>query len=71
NTSAAETAADLRRLIESAGNDDAERARRERLLDHLQTAENTEPLALAKYSFDRVRDISVATCAATAGKLKS
>lgn len=59
----AETTADLNRLIEAAGADETERQRRERLLHHLQTTENTEPLALAKYSFDRVRDISVATCA--------
>jgi hypothetical protein len=62
NNNAAETAADLRRLIAAAGTDEAERARRERLLNHLQTTDNTEPLALAKYSFDRVRDLSVATC---------
>jgi hypothetical protein len=62
NNNPAETGADLRRLIESAGDDEAERARRERLLDHLQTTENPEPLALAKYSFDRLRDLSVARC---------
>lgn len=64
NNNAAETVADLQRLIEAAGDDKAERARRERLLHHLQTTENTEPLALAKYSFDRLRDLSVATCEA-------
>jgi hypothetical protein len=63
NNNVADTAADLQRLIEAAGDDDAERTRRERLLNHLQTTEHTEPLALAKYSFDRVRDLSVATCA--------
>jgi|GEM_PF-481850 len=63
NNNAGETAADLHRLIEAAGADEAERGRRERLLRHLETTENTEPLALAKYSFDRVRDLSVATCA--------
>ncbi len=62
NNSTVETAADLQRLIEATGGDEAERGRRERLLQHLQTTENPEPLALAKYSFDRVRDISVATC---------
>lgn len=63
NNNVAETTADLNRLIEAAGSDETERQRRERLLHHLQTTENTEPLALAKYSFDRVRDISLATCA--------
>lgn len=62
NNNPGETVADLRRLIESAGDDETERARRERLLDHLQTTENPEPLALAKYSFDRLRDLSVARC---------
>ncbi len=60
NNDAVETGADLQRLIEAARNDGAERDRRERLLHHLQTTENTEPLALAKYSFDRVRSLSVA-----------
>ena len=63
NNNAEKTADDLRRLIEAAGDDEAERARRERLLHHLQTTENVEPLALAKYSFDRARDRSLAACA--------
>ena len=67
NNNAADTAADLRRLIEASGNDEMERARRERLLNHLQTTEHAEPLALAKYSFDRVRRLSVATCGGTDG----
>ena len=62
NNNVTDTEADLRRLIEAAGNDEEERARRERLLHHLQTTENTEPLALAKYSFERVRTLSLATC---------
>ncbi len=62
NNNVADTAADLNQLIEAAGNDAPERARRERLLRHLQTTEHTEPLALAKYSFDRVRRLSVETC---------
>jgi hypothetical protein len=62
NNNAAETAADLHRLIEAAREDETERARRERLLHHLQTTDNPEPLALAKYSFDRVRRLSLATC---------
>jgi hypothetical protein len=66
NNNVAETVADLHRLIEAVRDDEAERTRRERLLQHLQTAENHEPLALAKYSFDRVRDLSVATCGGAA-----
>lgn len=62
NKNDAETAADLHRLIEAADHDEAERARRERLLHHLQTTENTEPLALAKHSFERVRTLSLAVC---------
>jgi len=61
NNNAGATAADLHQLIEAAGDAD-ERARRERLLHHLQTTENTEPLALAKYSFERVRTLSLAAC---------
>ena len=70
NNDAAATTADLRRLIEAAGDDETERARRERLLHHLQTTEHAEPLALAKYSFDRVRDLSVATCGGKSSNLK-
>ncbi len=66
NNNAAETAADLRRLIEASGDDATERARRERLLHHLQTTQNAEPLALAKYSYDRVRTLSLATCGGAA-----
>lgn len=62
NNNAAETVADLGRLIEAAGADETERARRERLLHHLQTTDNPEPLALAKYSLERVRSLSLATC---------
>lgn len=62
NANPSETADDLRRLIEAAGHDEAERDRRERLLQHLLTAENTEPLALAKYSYERVRTLSLAKC---------
>ena len=61
NKDTAATVADLQRLIEAAGDDEEERTRRERLLHHLQTAENSEPLALAKYSLDRVRNLSEPT----------
>ncbi len=55
NETRAETEADLRALILSAGADEKERARRERLLRHLLASENPEPLELAKYSFDRAQ----------------
>jgi hypothetical protein len=54
NNAQDETEADLRSLI-ARTDDPAEKARRERLLDHLQTTDRKEPLDLAKYSFERVR----------------
>ena len=53
NESKAQTEEDLRALIAQAGTDEAEKERRERLLRHLQSTEQTAPLELAKYSFDR------------------
>lgn len=58
NLTREETEADLRHLIDTA-QDEKERARRERLLRHLQTTEKAEPLDLAKYSFARARAICV------------
>ena len=52
NSAREETEDDLRALIARAS-DPAEKARRERLLHHLQTTDRPEPLDLAKYSFDR------------------
>lgn len=51
--SKAEVEEELRGLIARAGHDEQERARRERLLRHLQTTDRSEPLELAKYSLDR------------------
>ncbi|MGA9770763.1 MAG: hypothetical protein WBV94_17105 [Blastocatellia bacterium] len=48
-----ETEKDLLRLIAASGKDETERARRERLLGHLQSVDNPEPLELAKYSLAR------------------
>jgi hypothetical protein len=59
NRTAAETEEDLRALIAASGNDEAERARRERLLSYLRSAESAEPLELAKYSLDRARTLSL------------
>jgi hypothetical protein len=44
---------DLRELISAAGADAAEKARRERLLRHLQATDKPHPLELAKYSLER------------------
>jgi len=53
NETRAEAEKDLRRLIDAAGDDARERARRERLLGHLQEVGEAEPLELAKYSLER------------------
>jgi hypothetical protein len=53
NETIAETEDDLRRLINEAGTDDREKARRERLLGHLQRTNDAEALELAKYSIQR------------------
>lgn len=53
NETVAETQEDLRKLINEAGTDEREKARRERLLDHLQRTDAAEPLELAKYSIQR------------------
>jgi hypothetical protein len=45
--------ADLRNLINAAGADANEKARRERLLRHLELVEKPHPLELAKYSLQR------------------
>ncbi len=49
----AETEDDLRKLINEAGTDGREKARRERLLGYLQGNNDAEPLELAKYSIQR------------------
>ena len=66
NESKAQTEEDLRHLISQAGEDAAEKERRQRLLRHLQSVEKAEPLELAKYSFDRARRRSLEVCAASA-----
>lgn len=48
NETKAQTEEDLLRLIAAAGNDVQEKARRERLLCHIQSSDKTEPLELAK-----------------------
>lgn len=58
NETRAQTEADLRMLISKA-EEPAEKVRRERLLLHLQSTDRPEPLELAKYSFERVRRISL------------
>jgi hypothetical protein len=53
NETKAEAEADLRRLISMSEKDAREKARRERLLHHLQSSDEAEPLKLAKYSLER------------------
>jgi hypothetical protein len=61
NETKAQTEEDLRTLIRQAEGD-VEKARRERLLRHLQSTDHAEPLELAKYSYDRARDLSLVKC---------
>lgn len=49
----AEAEKDLRELISASGEDAGERARLERLLHHLGSTDEAEPLELAKYSLER------------------
>ncbi len=58
NETKAQIEEDLRRLIAAAGDDSRERTRRERLLDHIRVTDKTEPLELAKYSYQRARDLA-------------
>jgi hypothetical protein len=44
---------DLRDLISASGTDATEKARRERLLRHLESTDQAQPLELAKYSLER------------------
>ncbi|HEV2706777.1 MAG TPA: hypothetical protein VGV59_12690 [Pyrinomonadaceae bacterium] len=55
NETKAETERDLCQLIGASGDDACEKARRERLLSHLQSTNEAEPLELAKYSLERAR----------------
>ena len=59
NNTREETEADLRVLISACGTDDAEKARRERLLRHLQANPHQEPVELARYSLERQRKLSL------------
>ena len=52
NETKEETERDLQALISASAKDQRERARRERLLRHLSSAEKAEPLELAKYSLE-------------------
>ncbi len=59
NDTKEQTEADLRELMSACGTDDAEKARRARLLKHLQTAAHAEPVELARYSLERKRKLSL------------
>lgn len=52
NETKADAERDLRELIAAAGADAREKARRERLLRHLESADKGDPLELAKYSLE-------------------
>jgi hypothetical protein len=54
NETKADAERDLRDLISAAGTEMAEKARRERLLRHLESTDKGDPLELAKYSLERV-----------------
>jgi hypothetical protein len=59
NETKEQTEADLRVLMAACGADDAEKARRARLLKHLQTTPQQEPVELARYSLERKRKLSL------------
>lgn len=52
NETKEETERDLLMLISASGDDERERARRERLLGHLRSTDKIDALELAKYSLD-------------------
>jgi len=58
NETKAETEKDLRALIAVSETDKEERARRERLLGHLQSTDKAEPLELAKYSLESAHAVA-------------
>ena len=70
NEDKAHTEEDLRQLIAAAGADPAEKARRERLLKHLESVEKPEALELARYSYDRAQTVSLAKCGQPAGETR-
>ena len=53
NETKADAERDLRDLISAAGTEVSEKASRERLLRHLESADKAHPLELAKYSLER------------------
>ena len=53
NETKADAERDLRDLISTSGTEVAEKARRERLLGHLESADEAHPVELAKYSLER------------------
>lgn len=61
NETKEQTEADLRALMSACGTDDAEKARRARLLNHLQTTPHQQPVELARYSLERKRKRSLET----------
>ncbi len=62
NENRAQAEEELRQLIAAAAADPAEKARRERLLEHLRGVAQPEALELARYSYDRAQTVSLAKC---------
>lgn len=62
NENKEQTEEELRQLIAAAGAEPGEKARRERLLHHLQSVEKPEALELARYSYVRAQTVSLAKC---------
>jgi hypothetical protein len=66
NETKEQTEADLHALMSACGTDDAEKARRARLLNHLQTTPHQAPVELARYSLERKRKRSLESLGETA-----
>jgi hypothetical protein len=58
NETKEETEKDLRALIAASANDEREKARREGLLQHLQSTDKVDALELAKYSLERAYGVA-------------
>jgi len=57
NNTREESERDLKALVSASANDEREKARRERLLQHLLSTDKAEPIELAKYSLERAQSI--------------
>jgi hypothetical protein len=57
NNTREESERDLKALVSASVSDEREKARRERLLQHLLSTDKAEPIELAKYSLERAQSI--------------